>query len=150
MKRTLTFILGILISHLASAQFVAKMQLKEPIKGLCSNDVYTLLPSFKGQKEPICPVSVEDITKRLNQEVTYLKDSSNYDDKGMVDIIINCKGEVVKCEIDNKTKNPILDQQIVSVFNTLGNWTPGKLNKRNVDCAKLWSFKIKDGKFILE
>ena len=94
---------------MASAQFVAKMQLKEPIKGLCSNDVYTLLPSFKGQKEPICPVSVEDITKRLNQEVTYLKDSSNYEDKGMVDIIINCKGEVVKCEIDNKTRNPILD-----------------------------------------
>jgi hypothetical protein len=150
MKRTLAFILGALSFHLASAQFVAKMQLKEPIEGLCSNDVYTMLPGFSGQQEPICPVSLEDITKKLSQQVTYFKDSSMYVDSGMVDIIINCKGEVVKCEIDNKTKSAQLDQQIVAVFKTLGNWTPGKLNKKNVDCAKLLSFKIKEGKFIFE
>jgi hypothetical protein len=150
MKKTIAFILGVLSFQLASAQFVAKMELKEPIEGLCSNDVYTILPGFSGQQEPVCPISSADITKKLNQQVTYLKDSAMYEDKGMVDIFINCKGEVVKCEIDNKTKNAQLDQQIVAVFKTLGNWTPGKLNKKNVDCAKLWSFKIKEGKFILE
>ena len=126
------------------------MQLKEPIKGLCSNDVYTMLPGLDGQKEPICPVSTEEVAKRLNNEVIYLKDSSTYDDKGMVDIIINCHGEVVKCVIDNKTKSAVLDEQIVAVFSNLGQWTPGKLYKKNVDCAKLRSFQIKSGKFIIE
>jgi hypothetical protein len=63
MKRTLAFILGALGFHLATAQFVAKMQLKEPI----------------------CPVSLEDITKKLSRQVTYFKDSLMYEDSGIPD-----------------------------------------------------------------
>jgi hypothetical protein len=63
----------------------------------------------------------------------------------MIGLIINCKGEVVKCEMDNKTKNVELDKQIVAIFNSLGEWKPGTLNRGKVDSSRLFSFKIKKG-----
>jgi len=127
------------------------MEVKEPIPGLCnSNNVYVLFPTFKGQKEAVCPVQKDSIEKRLNNEVNFLKDKPDYNDKGMVNIIINCKGEVVQCQIDNKTKSPDLDKQIVAVFNTLGAWKPGTLDKKAVDTSRLWSFTITNGKVTLE
>jgi hypothetical protein len=68
----------------------------------------------------------------------------------MVNIIINCEGEVVKCEIDNKTKYPEPDNQIVAVFNSPGKWKPGKLNGKNVDSSRLWSFDIVNGKITVQ
>jgi hypothetical protein len=130
-----------------SAQFVAKMEVKEPIPGLCNDqEVYALFPSLKGQVEAVCPVTKDQILERLNNEVQYLKDNPKYDDKGMIGLVINCKGEVVKCEMDNKTRTPELDRQIEEVFNSLGKWTSGKLNGKEVDTSRLFSFKIKNGK----
>jgi hypothetical protein len=43
-------------------------------------------------------------------------------DKGMIGLVINCKVEIVKCKMDNKTKNPELDKPMESVFNTIGEW----------------------------
>lgn len=132
------------------AQFVARMEVKEPIPGLCNDkEVYALLPSFKGQKEAVCPLSKEAIEERLNSEVQFLKDHSGYEDKGMMGLVINCKGDVVRCKMDNKTKSPELDQQIEAVFNSLGEWKAGKLNNRNVDTSKLFSFNIGKGKLAL-
>jgi phage FluMu protein Com len=123
------------------------MEVKEPIKGLCNNkEVYVMFSMFKGQTEAKCPLSDKEINKRLNEEVTWLKDSSSYNDKGMVNIIINCKGEEVQCQIDNKTKYPELDKQVVAVFNTLGEWKAAKLSGKEVDSSRLWSFEIKNGK----
>lgn len=133
-----------------SAQFVARMELKEPIPGLCDNrNVYALLPSFKGQEQAVCPVSKEAISERLNTEIQFLRDNPDYDDKGMIGLIINCKGEVVQCKMDNKTRSPDLDKQIEAVFNSLGEWTPGKLKRKAVDTSRLFSFEINDGKFSL-
>ena len=75
-----------------------------------------------------------------------MKDNPKYDDKGMIGLVINCKGEVVQCKMDNKTKTPELDKQIEDVFNSLGQWTSGKLNGKEVDTSRLFSFKIKNGK----
>ena len=148
MKRVL-IALAILFSQNINAQFVAKMEQKAPIKGLChQNEVYALLP-MKGQEKAMPSQTAEQIQELLNTQVVFLKDSSSYVDKGMVNIIINCKGEVVQCEIDNKTKHPELDQQIVAVFASLGKWKPGKLNGKEVDTSRLWSFEIKDGKFVV-
>lgn len=138
--------MAVIIYSTSMAQFAARMEVKEHIKGICDKkNVYAIFPMFKDQEEAKCPASKEDIVKRLNSEVTFLKDSSTYEDKGMVNIIINCKGEVVKCEMDNKTKSSELDKQIVAVFNSLGNWKPGKVNGSNVDTVKLWSFEIRKG-----
>lgn len=142
-------ILGLIISFFtvsASAQFVAVTQLTEPIEGIChADEVYALFPMLKGQEEAVCPVTEAEILTRLNAEVQFLKDHPKYKDKGMVGLFINCKGEVVQCEMDNKTKTPELDAQIVAVFSTLGDWKAGKLNGKEVDSNKLYSFKIKAG-----
>jgi hypothetical protein len=67
----------------------------------------------------------------------------------MVNLIVNCKGELVRCVIDNKTKNPELDSQIVAVFSELKVWTAGKINNNSVDTSLLYSFVIKNGKITL-
>lgn len=140
-----------LISVNASAQFVARVQVKEPIEGICNqNEVYALFPSFEGQIEAVCPLSKNQILARLNTEVQFLKDNPKYKDKGMMGIIINCEGKVVQCKMDNKTKSQELDQQIEAVFNSLGDWKPGKLNGKEIDSSKLYSFKIKKGLFEFE
>jgi hypothetical protein len=150
MKKIILILLTVYTGLTASAQLVAKMEVKEYIPGICDkNEVYALISSFKGQVEAVCPLTKDEILIRLNTEVSFLKDNPKYKDKGMIGIIINCKGEVVKCQMDNKTKNADLDKQIEMVFNSLGNWKSGKLNGKEVDTSKLFSFKIKNGKFIL-
>jgi hypothetical protein len=129
---------------------VAKVEIKENIDGLCDiKNVYSLFPMFGDQVEAVCSVPDSIIQGKLNNEVEFLKDKPNYKDKGMVSIIINCKGEVVQCKIDNKSKSPVLDEQVVTVFKTLTSWKAGKLNGKEVDSLKLWSFEIKKGKLTL-
>ena len=132
----------------AQSQFVARMEVKEPIDGLCDqNEVYALFPSMTGQEEAVCPIDEKLILERLNNDVTFLKENPKYDDKGMIGLIISCRGELVQCKMDNKTKKPELDAEIEKVFKSLGQWTAGKLNGKKVDTSKLFSFKIKNGKF---
>lgn len=81
----------LLTSLSLSAQFVAKMEIKEPIKGLCNEkDVYAILP-IGDQKEAICPVSEEEIARRLDSTVVFLKEHQDFKGKGMVSVFINCK-----------------------------------------------------------
>ena len=82
----------------------------------------------------------------MDSAVTFLKENPKHNDKGMVFIWINCKGEVIKCEMDNKTKDANLDSQIIAVFNSLGKWDAGLLNGKPVDSLRLYSFEIKKGK----
>jgi hypothetical protein len=146
MRKLITTLFIVALCAGARAQFVAKMEVKEPIPGVCNNDaVYALFPSFKGQQQAICPVSKEQIIARLNSEVQFLKDNPEYEDKGMIGLIINCKGEVVQCKMDNRTKSAELDRQIEAVFNTLGEWQAGKFKKKAVDSSRLFSFKILSG-----
>jgi len=145
-KLILVFITTFSIGLSASAQFVAKMEVKEDIPGICDkNEVYALFPMFDGQEEAVCPITKDQILKRLNTEIQFLKDNPKYKDKGMIGLVINCKGEVVKCKMDNKTKSSELDKQIENVYNSLGEWKAGKLNGKEVDSSKLYSFKIKKG-----
>ena len=151
MKKTLLTLLTIAIYSTVSAQFIAKMEVKEPIEGICDEkEVYALFPMFDGQEEAVCPVSKEGILNRLNNEVSFLKENPKYKDKGMIGIIINCKGEVVQCKMDNKTKSKELDKQIEIVFSSLGEWKAGKLNGKEIDSSILFSFKIKKGKITVD
>ena len=148
MKKTLLIACALCMVSMASAQFVAKLELKEDVPGVCDkNEVYALFPSLKGQKEPVCPVTKDEILNRLNSEVEFIKTNPKYNDKGMIGLIISCKGEVVQCKMDNETKNKDLDKQIEAVFNSLGAWKAGELNGSAVDASMLFSFKIKNGKF---
>jgi len=132
-----------------SAQLVAKVEVKEPIQGLCNTkEVYSPLPGLNGQKQAVCTVPDEEIAKRLSS-VIYLRDNPTFKDKGMVGLWINCKGEMVKCEMDNRTKDTVLDGQIVAVFSALGKWEAGSIDGKPVDTYRLFSFDIKKGKITL-
>ena len=130
---------------------VARMEVKEPIKGVCDNaNVIAILPfPGNGQVNAKAPKTEAEIAQQLNAKVSFLKDKPDYEDKGMVSLIINCKGELVRCQIDNKTKSPDLDSQIVAVFAELKTWTAGKVNNVSVDTIELYSFTIKNGKITL-
>jgi len=148
MKKIALSVFVLLLALSVKAQFVAKMQIKGDVPGLCNkNEVYALLPGLKGQIRAVCPVTNDEILDRLNSEVRFLKENPDYNDKGMIGIIINCKGIVVQCKMDNKTRSEELDHQIESVFNSLGEWKPGKLKKKNVDSIRLFKFVIEGGKF---
>jgi hypothetical protein len=150
MKKILFVFTLVLSSFFSFSQFVAKAEIKEKIEGICDiKNVYSLFPMFKGQEEATCSVPDSVIEVKLNNDIAFIKDKPKYTDKGMVSIIINCKGEVVQCKIDNATKSPELDQQIVTVFKTLTTWKAGKLNGKEVDSVKLWSFEIKKGRIFL-
>lgn len=138
------------MSLVSFSQFVARADIKEKVEGICDKkNVYALLAMFKGQKEAVCAVADTAIEHILNDSVQFIKDNPACNDKGMVSLVINCKGEVVQCKIDNKTKSPVLDEQVVNVFKSLVSWKAGKLDGTNVDSIKLWSFEIKNGKIKL-
>ena len=144
MKYIISLAIATIIYSTGFAQFVARMEVKKPIDGVCDNqNVCVIFRTFKGQEEAKCPVSKQDIVKRLNTEVTFLKDSLTYQDKGMVNIIINCKGEVVQCEMDNKTRHEELNKEIVSVFKSLGKWKPGKINGYQLCLERIVDNKIR-------
>lgn len=151
MKKIIFTAVALCSFFFAEAQFVATMEIKEPIEGLCKPEqVYAILPMLKKQEAAVCPVSEKKILKRLNNEVEFLKSNPDYNDKGMIGLVINCKGEVVKCKMDNLTQSPELDKQIEAVFNSLGKWKPGKINKKKVNTSELFSFEIKNGKIIFD
>lgn len=131
----------------AGTNMMAVMQVDEPIPGVCDNSkVIAILPiPGNGQIKAKSPLTKEEITQKLNAEVSFLKDKPNYEDKGMVRLIVNCKGKMVSCEIDKKTQNPELDQQIVDIFSTMEDWTAGTINGKAYDTVELYSFTIKEG-----
>jgi hypothetical protein len=151
MKKLILISMTTFLAVTASAQFVAKMEVKEDIPGICDkNEVYALFTSFTGQEEAVCSLSKKEILQKLNSEVTFLKNNPKYKDKGMIGLVINCKGEVVRSKMSNKTKSPELDQQIEATFNSLGTWKAGRFNGKEVDTSLLFSFKIKNGKFTFD
>ncbi|HYF68982.1 MAG TPA: hypothetical protein VD884_12650 [Ohtaekwangia sp.] len=109
MKKLLLILFTLTTSYAASAQFVAKMEIKEPISGLCNQDVYVLIPGLKGQAPAQCSLTEALMNEKLNTEIPFLKEHPAYNDKGMIGLIINCKGQMVQCKMDNKTKSSELD-----------------------------------------
>lgn len=150
MKKIILAFLLVQFSLLSHSQFVARAEIKEKIDGICDiKNVYSLFPMFGDQKQAICSVADSTIETTLNEEVAFLKDNPEHNDKGMVSIIINWKGEVVQCKIDNESKSPVLDEQILKVFKSLTSFTAGKLNGKKVDSIRLWSYEVKNGKIKL-
>jgi hypothetical protein len=146
MKKIFILLFGLFIINSLSAQFIAKMEVKGPLPGACdSTNVYALFSGFTGQVQPKCPLTKEQIEERLNKEVKFLAANPKFKGKLMVNCIINCKGEMIKCEIDNKSGNDDLDQEVVNVFKTLLAWTAGTLNGTAVDCVMLYSMEVKKG-----
>jgi hypothetical protein len=133
------------------SNMVARMEVKERIEGVCDNaNVIAILPfPGNGQVKANAPMTDEEITELLNSEVKFLDDKLDYEDKGMVSLIINCEGDMVECTTSNKTQSPKLDAQIVAVFSEMKDWKAGTINNKAVDTVVLYSFTITDGEIVL-
>ncbi|MET0242719.1 MAG: hypothetical protein ABW174_04600 [Flavitalea sp.] len=146
MQKAITFFVFVLVSFSSYSQFVARADIKEKIEGICDvNNVIVVIPNYKGQTKAVCAVADSTIERRLNTEVAYLKDKKDHTDKGIVRMLVNCKGQVVKCDTDKQTSDPILDEQILAVFKTITFTKPAKLKKENIDSLVFWSFQIENG-----
>src|SRR5687768_14355083 len=78
---------------ITSAQFVARMEAKEPIAGVCNiKNIIVPFPNFKGQEVAVMPISKQEIEAKLNAELRFLSENPSYSDKGMIGLIVNCKG----------------------------------------------------------
>ena len=146
MKNFLLASFALFIFSGLSAQFVAKMEVKGPLPGACdSTNVYALFPGFTGQMEAKCALTKQEIEDKLNKEVKFLSLNPKFKGKLMVNIIVNCKGNMIKCEIDNKSGDNDLDSEVVAVFRTLTFVSPGTLNGQAVDTSLLYSMEVKKG-----
>ncbi len=150
MKKTIVFLFSLFAVHAASAQFVARMQVKDALPGACdSTNVYALFSGFDGQVKPVPELTKKQIEDLLNKEVKFLQENPKFKGEMMINCIINCSGEMIRCEVDNKSGNDELDQQILAVFKKLTKWTPGLLNGQAVDAVELFTVEIKKGKITI-
>lgn len=134
-----------------SAQLVARMEVNSPIPGACNyKSIYALIGALKGQVEPVSPMTKEEIQKKLQNEVTFLKQNPKFKGKLMINCIINCTGVLIRCTVDNKSGNDELDKEVLAVFNSLTKWHPGQLNGQNVDSTVLYDIRIKKGVITIE
>ena len=150
--KKLIFTIGLITFGLnIFAQLLATVEMNEPIEGICnSKKVYALFKGFKGQVEPVCPLSKVEVEKLLNENVKFIKENLKFKGKGMVGVYINCKGEALNWEISTTTKNSELDKQILDVFKMLLKWAPGTLYEEKVDTRELITYKIKKGVLVLD
>ncbi|HEU4717698.1 MAG TPA: energy transducer TonB [Bacteroidia bacterium] len=146
MKKILLSLFAGLLCAAANAQFVARMEVKEPLPGACdSTNVYALFTGFTGQIPPVAPWDEKQLGAKL-QNIQFLKDNPKFKGKMMINCIINCKGEMIKCTVDNKSGNDELDKQVLAIFQDMKKWTPGTLDGNAVDTTVLYSIEIKKGK----
>ena len=147
MKKILIVIV-LMTAFTASAQFVVKLDVNENVPGICDKkSVYVLFNTLQGQEEPECPVTKDEILRRLNTEVTFLKEHPRTRIKAIINMVINCKGVAVQCKMDKKSKYTELNKQILAVFSSLGIWKAGKLDGKEVDSSQIYSIVLKKGKF---
>jgi hypothetical protein len=145
-KKSILLFLIVIASNKLSAQFVATMEVKEPIEGACNTEnIYALFPMLDGQQAPVCPMTNEEILRKLNAEVAFLKNHPKFKASLTVQTIISCEDQLVKCSLDTKPDHEELSQQLIRVFSNLGEWKAGRLNGEKVDCVDLWSIEIKKG-----
>ena len=150
MKRTIILISLLSLQQIMYCQFVAIMEVKEPIEGVCNQkEVYNLISSFSGQVPAVCPVSKDEILARLNNEVKFISENPKHKDKCIVGLVINCKGELVRCKLGPKTKRLELDEQISKVFESLGVWKAGTLDGKKCGYFKALQFKIEERSFFM-
>jgi hypothetical protein len=148
MKQILTISLLLLSNIILAQTLQAKIDTKgKIIEGLCNqNEYYHLMNGMGNQQEAACPISNEEIYDKL-LELTILKENPKFKGEEIINVDINCKGEVVN--VDSEFKDEELNKQIKNLFLKLGNYNPGQMEGKNVDCSILYSIKIKNGTLTL-
>lgn len=150
MLRILIITSFLIVSTRLFGQFIATVELKEPLELMCGENLYALFDGFYGQESAKCEITPEKIVSKINKECPSIKNDLTYKAKCVMSLYINCEGQVI--QVDSEiTDNPTLNDEINAVLlSTNGYWTPGKLNGEAVDCTELISIRIKKGVVYLD
>ncbi len=126
---------------------VARMEVKEPIEGVCDNNNVLVLMSFMDAKqiEAKSPVSQEKVAEKIQATSVFLKNNPDFNGKGVVSCIINCNGELVQVSMSNASESTELDEEVMAVFREQKQWTPGTYYGTPVDNVQLISFEVENG-----
>jgi hypothetical protein len=149
MKNIIT-ISFLFLSNLINAQTIeARIDTKgKKFDGLCDQDeFYSLANGLGDQQEAICPVSNEELHNKVLQ-LKFLQENKKFKGKNVISVDVNCKGKVVN--VESKFKDSNLNEQIRALFFSIGNFTPGKMEGKNVDCEILYSIEIKNGTVVIK
>ncbi len=130
---------------------VARMQVKSPIDGVCdNNNVFVIFPIPGNAQQKALPlISFEEMAIVLNEKLNFLKDNPTYTAKGTVDIVINCNGELVQCQANNKEFDEQLNKQLKELISEFKKWKPATIQNKKVDSFQFISIEIKQGKVVL-
>lgn len=144
----MTFLL-VSVSYV-SAQAIATTEIKENNENICKPEkVYTVIPTLADEYAPGQPLKRKKMEAQMNKEMESLQSMPDTAVKGMLTLVINCRGEVAQAYTDLKDEFPELDKEITAQIMSMGNWKPGVFKKKKVDTMLLVSFTVKDGKIEL-
>jgi tRNA 2-selenouridine synthase SelU len=141
MKRFLCFL--ILINSVNTYCQEIKISGYEKLDGICNPgnvaarfSIFTYTSSSNKR--------IKKIEKELNSKIKSLKTYSSLSEERMINLVINCKGAVLKSEIDTKKIQPDVKSEIENAFKMLRIWTKRKYNGET-DSSILITFKIENG-----
>lgn len=126
--------------------YVAIATKEGDMTGACDTfNIYQLFYKREGQKEAIPAITVDSITKQLYSSCLFIESHPEYKSSVAISCYINCKGELFKCASRGRRGDPVLREEVVAVFRTIENWTPGNLNGEIVDCVQDFRVDVNRG-----
>lgn len=138
------------INNLSHAQFIATVELKEPIDGMCSETMFALFSSLDNQQQAKLNMTDQELIALMNEKIPSLKTNLKFKADAVMAFYINCESEVIKTSSGLKDKTSQLSIEIEKFLAETGSWTAGKYQNENVDCSELIAIKIKKGVIYLD
>lgn len=155
MNYPLIFILFFISFHSQSQtidQGPKRVTLKKAIPGMCipSKQVLELYGGNPDEVEPKCMLDKEELSIRLNADLSFLKTHPEFKGRGMISIVINCEGKVIGWSEVVKSKNGELNDEILAYLMKQDlEWEAGKYKEEKIDSVYSFSYQIVRGKLRL-
>lgn len=129
-----------------------RVTLKKVVSGMCvpSKQVLELYGGNPDEVEPKCIIDKEELTERLNSDLSFLKNHPEFKGRGMISIVINCEGKVIGWSEVVKSKNRELNDEILAYLMKQDfEWEAGKYKEEKIDSIYSFSYQIVRGKLRL-
>ncbi|WP_294670668.1 hypothetical protein [uncultured Fluviicola sp.] len=155
MNKLLIFLLPFIALYSQSQtmdQDPKRVTLKKVVPGMCvpSKQVLELYGGNPDEVEPKCMIDKEELTERLNSDLSFLKNHPEFKGRGMISIVINCEGKVIGWSEVVKSKNRELNDEILAYLMKQDfEWEAGKYKEEKIDSIYSFSYQIVRGKLRL-
>lgn len=115
-----------------------------------SKQVLELYGGNPDEVEPKCMIDKEELSERLNADLSFLKNHPEFKGRGMISVVINCEGKVIGWAEVVKSKNGELNDEILAYLVKQDlEWEAGKYKEEKIDSVYSFSYQIVRGKLRL-